>query len=131
MSRLRIFIAVTAAVLCTAASATAADPTAFLPAGWSHAQINVTGKNGRTHTLIFDRGRVLANNGSSLTLREQDGSVLTIQVAPNAVVRVNGRAGSLSQIAPGFHALTRGTDGRPALLVRATSPPRKAVKKTA
>jgi hypothetical protein len=131
MSRLRILIAVSAAALCTATAGFAADPSAFLPAGWSHAEINVTGPRGQSHTLIFDRGRVLANNGSSLTLRRQDGTVATIQVAPNAVVRVDGRAGSLSQIAPRFHALTRGTDGRPAQLVRATSPPRKAVTKTA
>ena len=131
MRHFAIFLATAAATLCAATAVVAADPSAFLPAGWSHAEINVTGPNGRPHTQIFDRGRVQSVSGSSLTLRERDGIVVTIQVAPNATVRVNGQAGSLSQIAPGYQALTRGTDGRPAQLVRATSPPRRVVKTTA
>ena len=35
------------------------------------------------------------------------------------------------ELHPRFQALTRGTDGRPAQLVRATSPPRRVVKTTA
>jgi hypothetical protein len=91
---------------------------------WSHAQINVVGRDGRPHTLIYDRGRVTAVTPSSLTLRELDGSVVTIQVAPNAVVRLNGGIASLSDIRPGFQAMTLGRDGAPARLVRATVPPR-------
>ena len=37
-------------------------------------------------------------SGFSLTLREADGNIVTIQVAPNAAVRVNGAPGSLSQL---------------------------------
>ena len=51
-----------------------------LPAGWSHAEINVIVK-GTPHTLVYDRGRVLAVSATSLTLREQDGSVQTINVS--------------------------------------------------
>jgi hypothetical protein len=91
---------------------------------WSHAQINVVGPGGRPHTLIYDRGRVTAVSPSSLTLRELDGSVVTIQVAPNAVVRLNGGPAALSDIRPGFQAMTLGRDGAPARLVRATVPPR-------
>jgi hypothetical protein len=94
------------------------------PGAWSHAQINVIGPGGRPHTLIYDRGRVTAVTPSSLTLRELDGSVVTIQVAPDAAVRLNGAPASLSDIRPGFQAMTVGRDGAPARLVRAIVPPR-------
>src|SRR5579862_7241114 len=99
---------------CVASTAAAAT----LPNGWSHAQVNVGG-----HTLIYDRGRVTAVSGSSLTLSEQGGIVVTIQVAPTARIVVNGQAGALSQIQPGARATTVGVDGRPARRVDATSPP--------
>jgi hypothetical protein len=125
MSPLRtLFVsALTAASLAGAASA--ADPSASLPAGWSHAQVNIG-----AHTFIFDRGRVTAVGASSLTLRERDGSVVTIQVAPSAVIRINGQAGSFSQIQPGFGAMTVGVDGRPARRVQATAPPAAPVLTT-
>jgi hypothetical protein len=66
---------------------------------------------------------VSAVTGSSLTISEQGGIVVTIQVAPFATIRVNGRAGSLSQIQPGYLATTVGVDGRPARRVDAKSPP--------
>jgi hypothetical protein len=106
---------------CCGASAAAVSPP--LPSGWSHAQINVVGPNGRPHTLIYDRGRVLSVGDSSLTLREPDGSVVTVQIAPTAVIRIDGRAGTFAQLKPGFRAQTLGVDGRPARRVQATSAP--------
>src|SRR5712691_10464665 len=113
MFRGRIVLAAGAAALCCSGAALAADPSALLPAGWSHAQINVTGPAGRPHTLIYDRGRVQVVGPSSLTLMARDGSVVTIQVARDAVIRVNGQAGTLSQILPGYVATTLGVNGRP------------------
>lgn len=118
----RLCILFTAALGCSGV-ALAADPTAGLPAGWSHAQINVTGPRGQPHTLIYDRGRVQSVTPTSVTLRERDGSIVTVQVAPNAVVVVDGRPGTLSQILPRFWVRTLGVDGLPARRVDGTSPP--------
>ena len=127
MFRLRVPIAAAAAVLGLFAGAAAAqNPAAFLPPGWSHAQINVTGAGGRAHTYIYDRGRVTAVDASSLTLKERDGSIVTIQVAPDAQVRVNGRAASLARIRRGYSAMTVGIDGAPARRVQANAPRRAA-----
>ena len=122
--RLRMILITLAIPLLLAGAALAADPTAALPPGWSHAEINVI-LNGKPHTLIFDRGKVVSVETSSLTLKERDGSVVVIPLGPRTVVRVNGRLGSLSLVQPGFSALTRRVDGGPATLVRATTPLRK------
>src|SRR5437870_7340400 len=106
MPRLPVILATAAAALALSATASGADPAALLPAGWSHAEINVTGPNGQPHTLIYDRGRVQAVTASSLTLKERDGVIVTIQVAPTASVRVNGQRGTLAQILPGSFART-------------------------
>jgi hypothetical protein len=106
-----------------AGTASAADPTAGFPAGWTHLQINVVGPRGRAHTEIFDRGRVQSVTASSLTLRENDASIVTIQVAPNALVMIDGHPGSFAQIGPRFWVRTLGIDGLPAKRVAATSPP--------
>jgi hypothetical protein len=126
----RILFAVSsaAALAFSAAVLAAATAASVLPAGWSHAEVNVTGKNGRAHTRIYDRGRVLSVGPLSLTLKERDGQIVTIQVAPNAVIRINGRLGTLSQIAPRDQAQTLGLDGRPATQVLATKAPPKPPK---
>jgi hypothetical protein len=124
MSGRVISLAALIAVLACASVAAAAGPAASLPAGWSHAEINVIGAGGKPHTLIFDRGRVQSVGASSLTLKERDGSVVTIRVAPNAVVRIGGRLASFDQIRPGFRATTLGIDGLPATRVVVTRPGR-------
>jgi hypothetical protein len=121
--RLVVLASLIAALGCASAAA-AAGPAAQLPAGWSHAAINVIGPRGKAHTLIYDRGRVQLVGASSLTLNERDGYVVTIQVAPDAVVRIDGRLASLAQIVPGYQARTLGVDGKPAKQVLATRPPR-------
>jgi hypothetical protein len=115
-------VAAAVAALAWSGSSLAADPAASLPAGWSHAQVNVVGPGRKAHTLIFDRGRVQSVVGAALALLERDGSVVTIQVAPNAVVRLNGRRASLADLRPGDTARTRGIDGGPADSVVATRP---------
>ena len=69
--------------------------------------------------------------GKGVTVTIQDGNIVTIQVGPRAVVTINGRRAPLARVAVGFKATTRGTDGRPAQLVRATRPLRRAVNQTA
>ena len=121
-ARRLLLLAGCAAALGVSGSALGADPAASLPAGWSHAQVNVVGPRGRPHTLIYDRGRVQSVGSSALALLERDGSVVTIQVAPDAVVRLNGRRVTLDAIRPGDTARTLGTDGRPATKVVANRP---------
>jgi hypothetical protein len=116
----RLLFVVAAALLCSG-SALAANPAASLPAGWSHAQVNVVGPRGVGHTWIYDRGRVQSVGSSSLTLSEPDTTV-TIQVAPDAVVKINGRFATLSAVRVGDKARTLGVDGKPAKQVLVTRP---------
>ncbi len=67
---------------------------------------------------VTTKGRVLAVGSSSLTLREQDGTVVTIPVAASATVKLNGQSGSLSQIQPGFSAAMVTVGDLPARAVR-------------
>jgi hypothetical protein len=98
-----------------------------LPAGWTHAEINVF-VNRTAHTLIFDRGRVTAASAGGMSLREQDGTVQQIAVSPSTQVVANGAPGSVSLIRPGETAVTERIDGGPATSVRLTIPPRLARK---
>jgi hypothetical protein len=131
--KVRVLAAVSltvAAGVCAllAGTALAAQPTlqqllASLPAGWSHIDINV-GSGRRAHTWTFDRGRVIAVSAGTLTLREPDGTIVPIPVAPGAVIRLNGRLAPFAQIRPGVNAVTRRVDGAPAIQVLVTGPPR-------
>lgn len=90
---------------------TAATPS--LPPGWSHAQINVT-INGSPHTLIYDRGRIIAVSATSVTLRERDGSVWTIAVSAATQITIDGQPASISQVRRLETATSMSIDGGPA-----------------
>lgn len=113
----------TVAALALPAIGFAATPVAQLPPGWSHASVNVVGPKGQGRTVVYDRGKVTAVGPGTLTLKEFDGSMVTIVVASKASVQVNGRASAFSQIQPGDVATTMGIDGAPATQVQATTPP--------
>jgi hypothetical protein len=114
--------AVMAAVLAFAGAASAASPLASLPPGWSHAAVNVVGPRGQAHTVVYDRGKVTAVGPATLTLKESDDSMVTVAIASNATVRLDGATSTLTQVQPGDNALTVTIDGAPALQLRATSP---------
>jgi hypothetical protein len=59
---------------------------------------------GAVHDLRVDRGRVLSAGGSALMLRERDGTVVSVQVAPAA--DVYGFVSSFSAIRRGMRATT-------------------------
>jgi hypothetical protein len=106
------------AALALAATAAAAPPgPGSLPAGWSHAEINVIIRR-VPHTLTYDRGRVQAVSTSSLLLRERDGSAVTVPLAASTSVTVDGRPGSVADILRGAIAMTLRLDGGPARQVR-------------
>jgi hypothetical protein len=52
---------------------------------WSHDERNVQIK-GKWHTMILDHGRIVKSNASQLTLREPDGTMATIPLAPKTRV---------------------------------------------
>jgi hypothetical protein len=66
---------------------------------------------------------VVAFTATSLTLREGDGSVVTIDVSPDAEVRIAGQPASLSQVRRLEIAMTTSIDGAPATVVRIQIPP--------
>jgi len=113
-------IAATAACsLALAAGSASGAGGGVMPAGWTHAEINYA--VGRVpHTLILDRGRVAAVTPTSLTLREQDGSMVQIGLSSSTQVTVNGQPGQLSNIRRFANAVTQRIDGGPATQVRVT-----------
>jgi hypothetical protein len=96
-----------------------------LPGGWTHAEINVFVK-GAAHTLVFDRGRVIAASPTGLTLREADGTPVQVPLDANTQVIVDGRSGTVADLRRGETAVTQRVDGGPAQTVRAHVPPRLA-----
>ena len=88
-----------------------------LPAGWSHASVNVVVR-GVPHTFTYDHGRVASVGPTSLTLREPDGSVVTIAIDSSTVVRIAGRPASVAQVRRLDMATTVTVDGGPAALVK-------------
>ena len=55
---------------------------------------------------------------ASLTLREQDGVLVTVPVAATTLVRIDGRPATLAQIRPRMLAVTVSIDGAPAAAIR-------------
>jgi hypothetical protein len=125
MSRGPVVLALVAAAaaLAIAAGAGAAggDPIGRFPAGWSHAEINVT-QNGVSHTLIYDRGRVQSVSPAVVVLKEVDGSVVSVPVSATTDVRVNGIPATLAQVKRRFQATTLRVDGGAATQLRAFRP---------
>ena len=79
---------------------------------------------GSPHLFRIERGRVKAVAVDSITVRERDGSSVTIPVAPNATVRINGRPSVLFALRR-RHTVTTIRDGdSPASCVLAAAPGR-------
>lgn len=75
----------------------------FFGPGFVRAEVVMRIK-GETIDYLIDRGRVRAKTRTSLTLRERDATVVTIEVAPDATILVNGRVASLTQVRVGMTA---------------------------
>jgi hypothetical protein len=69
----------------------------------------------------LDQGRLLRQAGSSLLLREADGTVVAVPVAPNATIQVNGRPGTLGELRRRMVIVTIREGGAAASDVRAKS----------
>ena len=129
MTRTLLAAVATAAALAASASAAGGPfgPVSSLPAGWSHAQINVVIRK-QPHTLTYDRGRVVSVTPTLLILRERDGSMAQISVSPSTQVTIAGRPASLAQIRRNELAIAVSIDGNPASAVRVTIPPGLAAR---
>jgi hypothetical protein len=113
--------ALAAVALAAGASAFRLPPPPNLPAGWSHASINVVIRR-VPHTLTYDHGRVVMASSSSLTLREPDGSIVTIGIDANTTVRIDGQPSTIDQVARRDIATTVTVDGGNAVVVRVWIP---------
>jgi hypothetical protein len=119
---LKPLLAASAASLALTGTASAAGG---LPAGWTHASINIF-VNHAPHTLVLDRGRITAVTPTSLTLHEADGNSVQVGLASTTQVIVDGRPGQLSDLRRGEFARTEAIDGGPARQVQVHVPPRLA-----
>jgi len=113
--------ALVAAAFAAGAGAIKLPQPPSLPAGWSHASINVVIRR-LPHTLTYDHGRVVAVSPSSLTLREPDGSIVTIGIDSSTVVRIAGRRSTFDQVRRREMATTVTVDGGAAALVNVRFP---------
>jgi hypothetical protein len=119
MRRITVLVstALVAAALGVNAGAIRLPPPPTLPVGWSHASINVVVRR-VPHTFTYDHGRVIAVSSTSLTLREPDGSIVTIGIDSNTRVRIAGRAATIDQVRRFELATTVTVDGGAAAVVK-------------
>jgi hypothetical protein len=82
---------------------------------------DVVVRDGGIRQYRLDQGRLLRVQGSSLLVREGDGSVVVVPVAPEATIRLNGRPVTLQSLRRGLRVLTIREGGAAASEVRAVS----------
>jgi hypothetical protein len=75
---------------------------------------------GVLHDYRIDRGTIRDKSPGSLTLRERDGTVATLAIAPDATVMVNGRYAAFQALRRGMVATVVREGDAPAIEVRAT-----------
>ena len=119
MRKLLVTVALLAVLAATLVAAAGAAPPPFptLPGNWSHAEINVK-LRGTPHTLILDRGRIVQVNAVQLTLREADGSMVTVPLATTTIYKWKGIAVRRPVLRRGLFALTMRVDEGAAVRVR-------------
>ena len=70
----------------------------------------------------LDRGRVRDYTRSSITLRERDGTVVTVPMSPTVRIRVNGRSAGFAGLRRGLMATTIRTGDGPVDRIEVTRP---------
>ena len=91
----------------------------LLGAGLVRAEI-VTRGGGTLHDYRVDKGRIRQVKPGELTLRELDGTMVSIQIAPSAQIRLGGRLVAYPQLRRGMQALVIRDGDAPAIRVVAT-----------
>jgi hypothetical protein len=119
-------IAALSLLACTSGAAAGVHgrppPFPNLPGNWSHAEINVKIK-GSPHTLILDHGRITQASLQQVTLREPDGSIVTIGLNPSTIVAIGKRTSSVFSLRRRQVAETMRIDDGAAVRVRVTLRP--------
>lgn len=125
--RRRIALWAVAALLAVNAALLATQPGLALPRslggyfGSKLVRAEVVVRDGGIREYRLDRGRLRSKRGSSLVLREADGSIVVVPVAPNAVILLNGKPSSFGALRRRMTVTTVREGGAPAAEVRATS----------
>jgi hypothetical protein len=84
---------------------------------WSHDERNVQIK-GKWHTMILDHGRIVKSTAGQLTLREPDGTMATIPLAPKTRVAPLRLADTPPAFRRGLWAITMRIDDGAAVRLR-------------
>jgi hypothetical protein len=85
----------------------------FLGPRMIRAEVVLKDANGVYHDFRFDQGVIRGVNRRDLQLKvlEKDGTLVTLQIAPNAQVKLNGRASTLGALRRGYKVtVTRDKD---------------------
>jgi hypothetical protein len=82
---------------------------------------DVVVRDGGIREFRLDRGRLLRKAGSSLLVREADGSVVTVPVAAGAEITLNGEPATFARLVRGMIVVTVREGGAAASEVRARS----------
>jgi hypothetical protein len=88
----------------------------LLGAGFIRAEI-VSRGGGSLHDYRVDRGRIRQVRPGAVTLRELDGTMVTIPVAAGAQIKVDGRPAEYAELRRGMQAITVRDGDAPALRV--------------
>jgi hypothetical protein len=87
--------------------------TYFLGPRMIRAEVVLRDANGVYHDYRFDQGNIRAVNRRDLQLKvlERDGQLVTLQIAPNAQIKLNGRPSTLGALRRGYRvSVTRDKD---------------------
>jgi hypothetical protein len=110
-----IGIAILAGVCAsTAASAVVAGPARV----WAGALEPPAGRPPADRPFVTRRGIVQALSAKAITLKELDGTTLSVPVDAKTRVFINGKRALLREVRPGFAAIAKGKAGKPARELR-------------
>jgi len=118
-SRSAIFACAVGSALLAAAFASTAAPAAVAGPGiGAEASKPPAGLHGADRPGEIRRGIVQALSAKAVTLKELDGTTLSVAVDAKTHVFVDGKPASLRDVEPGFAAIAKVKAGRPALELR-------------
>ena len=78
------------------------------------AEIALKSADNVLHDYLLDRGRIRQVNGTTVVIREGDGTVVSVPVSPFARVKLNGKSASYAQLRRGMTATTMRDGDKPA-----------------
>ena len=84
------------------------------------AEIALKSADGVLHDYLLDRGRIRQATATTLSLREADGTMVTIAVSSFARVKLNGKPAAFAQLRKGMIATTMRDGDKPADQIWAT-----------